>query len=302
MSVWVSQVMGHLVDVPIPASADDLLADRGQNRFLHLNVGLPESVELYEGVVLRDGPEPLTAEIYSPRGAANLPVLLFVHGGGWYKGTAEDERKLGMQLAEAGLVVVSVDYALAPEHPFPAGLNDVVEAARWIADRDNIAAFGGDANRIGLSGASAGANLAAAATGVIAAEGGHPRVEALVLLYGIYDLLPIVAIPGPNPVYESYLGENWHNRISDPRVSPVNADLSAFPPTYVCCGDEDRALGFSLRMIGALAASGTPVTASIVAGANHVFLNIPDVIPGAAPELHRITSWLQEQLAPVTVG
>jgi len=294
--------MGYPVDVPIPASADDLIADRGNYRFLHLNVGLPESVELHEGVVLRDGPRPLTAEIYSPRGAADLPVLLFVHGGGWYKGSAEDERKLGMQLAEAGFVVVSVDYALAPEHPFPAGLNDVVEAARWIADRDNIAPFGGDPDRIGLSGASAGANLAAAATAVIAAEGNQPPIGALVLLYGIIDLTPVAAIPGPNPVYESYLGEDWRNRISDPRVSPVNADLSAFPPTYVCCGDQDRALGFSLRMIGALAAAGTAVTASVVAGANHVFLNIPDVIPGAAPELHRITTWLQSELASVRVG
>ncbi|GAA0421783.1 alpha/beta hydrolase [Acrocarpospora corrugata] len=294
MSVWVSQVMGHPVEVPFPASIDDLLFDRGQNRFLHLNVDLPASVDVHEGVVI--GERSLTAEIYVPHGAQDLPVLLFAHGGAWFKGSAEDERKLGMQIAEKGLVVVNLDYALAPEFPFPAGLDDVVEAVHWIAG--NITGFGGSPGRIALAGASAGGNLAAAAAGVLCADpAAHPRVSALVLLYGIYDLGPIAHFPGPNPVFESYLGENWRDRVSDPRVSPIQADLQRFPPTYVSCGSEDQALGLSLAMVGALAGAGVEVTVSVVAGANHVFLNIPDVIPGAAPELDRITAWLVARLS-----
>jgi acetyl esterase len=304
MSIWVSQVMGHEVRVPFLQSIDDLLADRGQNRFLHLNVDLPQSVDVHEGVVLRSGPEgELTAEIYVPRTDAPLPVLLFAHGGAWFKGTAEDERKLGMQLADAGFVVVNLDYALAPEHPFPAGLEDVLEATRWIGG--NITQYSGDPDRIALAGASAGANLVAAAAGVL--HGDHdgevgPRLNALVLLYGIYDLAPVGQFPGPNPVFEAYLGEDWPDRLDDPRVSPIGAALAEFPPTYLSCGSEDQALGMSLALAGALAAAGAPVTASVVSGANHVFLNIPDVIPGAAAELDRITNWLAEQMSTAMVG
>jgi acetyl esterase len=85
-------------------------------------------------------------------------------------------------------------------------------------------------------------------------------------------------------------------------VSPIRAALEHFPPTYVSCGDEDQALGMSLAIVGGLAAAHAPVTASVVAGANHVFLNIPDVVPGAGPELDRITSWLDAQLSTTVVG
>lgn len=296
MSVWVSQVMGRQVEVPFPRSIDDLLVDRGQNRFLHLNVDLPESVDVHERVALRDGDPALTAEIYVPRGAVRLPVLLFSHGGAWFKGSAEDERKLGMQIAEAGMVVVNLDYALAPEHPFPAGLDDLVEAADWIAS--NIVEFGGDPALIALAGASAGANLSAAATGLLTSRANPIPIRALVLLYGIFDLRVMADIPGPSPLFEAYLGDAWRDRLADPRVSPINANLALFPPTYVSCGSEDEGLGLSLAMVGALAGSGNPVTASVVADANHVFLNIPDVVRGAAPELQRITAWLLDQLAP----
>jgi acetyl esterase len=301
MSAWVSQVMGRAVKVPFPQSPEDLVLDRGQNRFLHLNVDLPSSVDLHEHVVLRGAPErEISAEIYVPQYDGPLPVLVFVHGGGWYKGSAEDERKLGMQIAEAGFVVVNVDYALAPEHPFPAGLEDVLYAVEWTAA--NIADYSGDPARLALGGASAGANLSAAATGVLHADPDAPRIGALLLLYGIFDLAPIGQIPGPNAVFEAYLGEAWRDRLTDPRVSPIHADLARFPATYVSCGAEDMALGLSLAMVSALAAAQAPVTASVVAGANHVFLNIPDVIPGAAAELRRITNWLDAQLSPAVVG
>lgn len=303
MSAWVSQVMGREVKVPFPQSVDDLVVDREENRFLHLNVDLPATVELYEHVVLRGAPErELSAEIYVPQVDGAPPVFLFVHGGGWFKGSAEDERKLGMQIAEAGFVVVNLDYALAPEHPFPAGLEDVLYAVGWMAS--NIGEYSGDPDRLAIGGASAGANLAAAATGVLHADpsADGPRVSALLLLYGIYDLGPIGQFPGRNPVFEAYLGESWRERLDDPRVSPIRAALEHFPPTYVSCGDEDQALGMSLAIVGGLAAAHAPVTASVVAGANHVFLNIPDVVPGAGPELDRITSWLDAQLSTTVVG
>lgn len=301
MSVWVSQVMGREVEVPFPTSIGDLIHDRGENRFLHLNVDLPDDVDLHERVVLRAGdPHELTAEVYVPKADGPHPVLLFNHGGAWFKGSAEDERKLGMQFASAGFVVVNLDYALAPEQPFPAGLDDVLYALRWIGE--NVGEYGGDGDRLLMAGASAGANLSAAAAGVLATDDDGPRLSGLVLLYGIYDLRPIAAYPGPNPVFEGYLGADWRDRLEDPRISPAAGPLDGFPPTYLSCGDEDQALGMTLALAGALAAAGTPTTTSIVAGANHVFLNIPDVIPGAAPELDRITGWMAEQTTAAPVA
>jgi acetyl esterase len=289
MSRWMSQVAGHEVVVSFPQTVDDLLTDRPQNRFVHLNVDLPDLGAFHEHVVLRAAPErELTAEVSVPHGEPT-GVLLFLHGGAWYRGSAEDERKLAMQLAESGLVVVNFDYALAPEYPFPAALDDIAFATRWIAE--HAAGYGADGSRLVVGGASAGANLAAAA--VTRAE--DPSVYVgLLLLYGIFDLHAL-AMMDPNPLFDAYIGSDWAEKLDDPQLSPIKGDLSAFPSTYVSCGAEDVGLQLSLQMLTALVEAGVPTTGSIVAEADHVFLNIPDVIPGAVPELARIRAWLAER-------
>lgn len=292
-SRWISQVVGHEVDLPPLETVADLLADRSQNGFLHLNVDLPAAVRVEAVVRMRAGERPLTAEVYVPAGEPPFGVLLFLHGGGWYRGSAEDERKLGMQLAEAGAVVVNLDYALAPEHPFPAALDDVADATAWIGEE--IAAYGGDPDSVAICGASSGANLAAAAINRAGATPAGSPFCAWLGFYGLYDAAPLAAID-PNPVPEAYLGRGWREQLEDPLVSPIRGELAAFPPSYLACGAEDLALRQTLAMTGELAASGVPTTASVVAGADHVFLNIPDVIPGAGPELERIKSWLAERL------
>jgi acetyl esterase len=302
-SRWTSQVVGHEVDLPPLATVADLLADRDQNRFLHLNVDLPTLGRVDTEVEIRAGePRRLTAELYVPAGEPPFGVLLFLHGGGWYRGSAEDERKLAMQLAEVGAVVVNLDYALAPEHPFPAALEDIADATAWIGR--SIADYGGDPDRIAICGASSGANLAAAAINRAAATSGGSPYRALLGFYGLYDAAPLAAFD-PNPVPEAYLGRDWRARLEDPSVSPSRGDLTAFPPTYLSCGAADLALRQTLEMTADLATSGVPTTASVVAGADHVFLNIPDVVAGAGAELQRIKSWLAERLEaarPVTAS
>jgi acetyl esterase len=293
-SRWTSQVVGHEVDLPPLGTVADLLADRDQNRFLHLNVDLPVLARVETEVEVRAGePRRLTAEVYTPAGEPPFGVLLFLHGGGWYRGSAEDERKLAMQLAEAAAVVVSIDYALAPEHPFPAALEDIADATAWIGE--SIAAYGGDPERIAICGASSGANLAAAAVNRAAATAAGSPYCALLGFYGLYDAAPLAAFD-PNPVPEAYLGRGWREQLEDPTVSPIRGDLAAFPPSYLACGAEDLALRQTLEMTADLAACGVPTTASVVAEADHVFLNIPDVVAGAGDELTRIKTWLAERL------
>jgi acetyl esterase len=124
------------------------------------------------------------------------PVLIFVHGGGWTVGNVDIFDDSIRRLANSsGMVVAAMNYRLAPEHPFPAGLNDVVSTVKWIAENGNK--LGIDASKIALGGDSAGANLALAAASVlrdsitpVEEEEGEKEsnlVDALYLLYGPYS-------------------------------------------------------------------------------------------------------------------
>ena len=98
--------------------------------------------------------------LYAPAADAPLPVLVFFHGGGWVIGDLETHDTLCRRLANAvGCLVVSVDYRLAPEHPYPAAAEDAYAATRWVAE--HAQAIGGDATRIAVGGDSAGGNLTA---------------------------------------------------------------------------------------------------------------------------------------------
>ena len=159
---WRSQIAGKPVSYSRPDSVANLTARRryGQIMFEELNIDLPEVGEHHEHVVMRPqgaGRATPTAQIYVPKGEGPFPVLLHIHGGGWFTGNALGERKLGMQFCTEGFVVVNIDYALAPENPFPAGLEDCVYAARWIVR--NIHRYRGDPARIAVGGGSAGGNL-----------------------------------------------------------------------------------------------------------------------------------------------
>ena len=158
---WRSQIAGHTIEYKRPTAVSELPGRRrgGQKPFEDLNVDLPEIGEHHEHVVMRpDGAArgTPTAEIYTPKGEGPFPVLLHIHGGGWFTGNALGERKLGMQFCIQGFVVVNLDYALAPENPFPTGLEDCVYAARWIVK--NIAKYKGDPARIAIGGGSAAGN------------------------------------------------------------------------------------------------------------------------------------------------
>ena len=146
------------------------------------NHDLPAIGALEENVELRPG---LCADVAVPKGAGPHPVAIYLHGGGWAFGSPASFRKLGMQFAEAGYLTIILDYRLAPEHPFPAALEDSVFAIGWAAD--NARRWNGDGRRIVIGGDSAGANLAASALTSSAPELRSP-VKAAVLFYGVYDL------------------------------------------------------------------------------------------------------------------
>ena len=113
-----------------------------------------------------------------------LPTLVFYHGGGWTLGTLDSADDICRELAaRVGCLVLSVDYRLAPEHPFPAAVEDAFAALEWAATHAD--SLGGDLNRLSVAGTSAGGNLAAA-TAIRAAEGG-PNLACQALLYPMID-------------------------------------------------------------------------------------------------------------------
>ena len=135
----------------------------------------------------RRGSIPL--RVYRPAGVAAtapLPGLVYFHGGGWVIGDLETHDVLCRQLtAGAGITVVSVDYRLAPEHKFPAAIDDAWEATRWV--NASAAEPGIDASRLAVGGDSAGGNLAAVVA-LMARDAGSPAVTFQVLLYPVTDL------------------------------------------------------------------------------------------------------------------
>jgi acetyl esterase len=311
---WHSQIAGRPLNYSRPKSVEELRVRRenGTKMFEDLAVDLPAVGAFHERVTMRpQGSGTPTAEVYVPEGEGPFPVLLHIHGGGWFTGSAKGERKLGMQICGAGFVVVNIDYALAPEHPFPQGLQDCLYAARWIVC--NIAKYKGDPRRLAIGGGSAGGNLTMCTAlalhgsdeGLDGADlaGVSVRFQAAVPQFGVLDVPRWIHEPhyyaGASELYlMSYLGASFTDRIRHPLVSPIhNPHLAKLPPVYLSCGAEDALLSHSLAMTNALTLLDVPTTLSVVAGADHEFLKLQHLIPGARPELDRITTWLNERLA-----
>ena len=162
--------------------AEDIAAQRRawEELAVAYNQDLPAIGGLEENVELRPG---LCTDVAVPMGAGRHPVAIYLHGGGWAFGSPTSFRKLGMQFAEAGYLTFVLDYRLAPEHPFPAALEDAIFAIRWATD--NARRWNGDGQRIAIGGDSAGANLAVSALISSAPELSSP-VQAAILFYGAY--------------------------------------------------------------------------------------------------------------------
>ena len=143
----------------------------------------PPPVESVEDIKVKGGAGPLEARVYR-NGKGKSPTVVFFHGGGWVAGDLETHDRQARNLAiEAGAVVVSVDYRRPPETRFPGAFEDAFAAIRDVAGR--IGEFGGDANRLGVAGDSAGGNLAAACA--IACRDAGIKLAAQLLVYPVID-------------------------------------------------------------------------------------------------------------------
>lgn len=265
------------------------------------NRGAPDR-PVERDVELREGDDDaLTADIYLPDGDGPHPVVLFIHGGGWSVGSPASHHKLTCRFAEAGYLTISVDYALAPERPFPAGLDDCLFAADWALAHASL--YGGDADRMAISGDSAGGNLAAAVVAKQLERDGVTSFRAASLLYGVYDWALLERIPVGLPFYDwRSAGRSSTNYLggaspSEPGVSPAcSPHLAGFPPTQLLVGGEDPLLTQSLTFAADLQRGGVMTDLHVYDGMPHAFLQVEEY-PGCGEALAEIWTFLGSHLA-----
>lgn len=216
-----------------------------------------------------------------PPGAPRDAALLYFHGGAFTHGSFRSHGGLPASIAAAGGVrTLFPEYRLAPEHPFPAALDDAVAAYR------HLLAGGLAPGRIALGGDSAGATLALT-TLIALRDAGDPLPAAVVFLSGAIDL-------AARPALADYVGDADPR---DPRLSVAYADLRGLPPLLIQVGGDEPLLDDSLRLAAQARAAGVPTTLEVYEGLWHVFqLRWWDGIPEAARAIATIGAFVRAHL------
>jgi len=225
--------------------------------------------------------EGMRYRLYRPSAAARLPAVVFFHGGGWTLMDIDTHDPIARSLAAAsGAAVLSLDYPLAPEAPFPAALEACTRFARHVADAS--ASLGLAARPPAFAGDSAGANLAVGVTLALRDAGGFTP-SGLALLYGSYDLSTLARDSHrrfgdgtlPLSVERMTLFRNAYvpnaAERSAPLVSPLHADLRGLPPCFLAVASHDALYDENLAFAARLGAAGTAVELRIYPGTIHGF-------------------------------
>ncbi|HJM90634.1 MAG: alpha/beta hydrolase [Alphaproteobacteria bacterium] len=250
-----------------------------------------------------DGNE-IPIRIYTP--ASVLPamgVALFFHGGGWVIGSLETHDHICRYLAHgAGCIVVSVDYRLAPEHKFPAGLNDCITATRWVAE--NAETFGGDPARIALAGDSAGGNLAASTALALRDSDRKVPLSLQLLIYPAVDFTAQTASMEENgegylltrqaveAFADMYLPD--HAARNDPRASPQLAKYHIdLPRAWIQTAEFDPLRDEGRIYAETLAKAGVAVEYKCYAGMVHGFARMGGVVDVALEALDHAANALK---------
>jgi acetyl esterase len=215
-------------------------------------------------------------------------TLVYLHGGGWVVGDLESHEAHAIRLANrAGVVVLNVDYRLAPEHPFPAAADDTEAAVLWAST--HLDELGGKDKPLAVGGDSAGGNLAAVAALYCRDHG--IALACQLLLY------PATNLTGRGGPEKSYLSENAETKALDPRVSPLKAKtLVGLAPAILGVGVHDFLYQDNLAYAAALQAAKVPLLMRVHGNLNHGFFSYTEVSPASAAAADQLCDDLRQHM------
>ncbi|MGV0815592.1 alpha/beta hydrolase fold domain-containing protein [Mycolicibacterium boenickei] len=290
---------------PIAAAADVRARLKASRR--------PAKPVLVAGVENRAIPGPagdIPVRIYHPIEAKDtgtgLPVLVYFHGGGFVLCDLDSHDSCCRRLANGiGAIVVSVDYRLAPEHPYPAAVEDAWAATEWVAA--HAGELGGDPARLVVAGDSAGGNLAAVVA-MTARDRGGPAIAFQVLIYPVVDQRRKSSLSSPHTksgvltaehmqwFTAQYLGDSGAQ--ADVSASPILGDTKALPDAHVLTGALDPLCEEGEEYARMLAAGGAKVSVRRYERGFHGFFNLADHLPAAAEATADVCGVVRDAVNP----
>ncbi len=306
--VLLEQLAASPAEEPLPhqplSSAEQIAASRlGYHQIAAWLAGEPEPV-LHLSQRQIPGPYgPISLRLYQPQEATNLPVFIYMHGGGFFQGDLDThDRPLRALANRSGWLIVSIDYHLAPEYPFPAGLEDVYAAIQWVST--HAAEINADPRLLAVGGDSAGGLLATVAT-MMARDRKGPAITLQVLLYPDTD------------GHAGYTYQSWRDfdgvilnrtqkdrelelvyRNEDrdhPYISPVSAtDLAGLPPALIITGEYDPLRDEGEAYAERLKQAGNVVTLRRYPGMIHGFFGAAGVLDAGKAVIDQVAQALQE--------
>jgi cation diffusion facilitator CzcD-associated flavoprotein CzcO/acetyl esterase/lipase len=288
----VRAVLGMLAQMNLPAI--ESLGPEGARAFVdQFNAGRPTGRpigETVDGVYPGAASQPMNFRLYRPATPGPHPIVVYYHGGGWVLGDEVSDEPLCRDLCRrANMIIVSVDYRHAPEHPFPAAPEDAYAAARWVSE--NAAALGAKRGPILVAGWSAGGNLAAV-TCQNARDRGGPEIAGQLLICPVTD--GDFSRPSYSENAEGYfltrslMAWFWDNYCpashrADPRAAPLHGKLAGLPPAHVVTCEFDPLRDEGQAYAEAMAAAGVPVRELRARGQFHMSPAMVDVVVTSAP-------------------
>ncbi|MDN7246776.1 alpha/beta hydrolase [Planococcus shenhongbingii] len=256
----------------IPAPLDASASKQSPDAALFDLEDIYQEVQVVKNLVYSNKKDSLLDIYYPKTGGQNLPVILWIHGGGYVGGSKDSRQEYGMALAHAGYVVANIDYALAPEQKYPGPIIQANEALNYL--QLHAAKYGGDMDKVFIGGDSAGAQISSQVAAVISnndlseAMQIVPAVQAAqlqgaLLFCGLFNMKTVRATEFPNidGFLNTYTGVEPFETFEDiDQLSTVNQITSAYPPVFITAGDADPLVSQSVEFAETLETTGIAVT------------------------------------------